>query len=307
MADDAHSSDASCTYCGYGFCASCDFPPHGPATCQQVLRWNEREGYLEIGSEEDILARQCKLKTTKPCPKCGVRIEKNEGCPHMTCKFCRHQFCWDCGGEFHTTTACNRPKVSTDSNPIFEFEELNRECISHFSLRQQALKKMSDYIHDLERRSGNRDDSLILRLIIEGWRVVAESQSALAHACIVRYDIKTDKIKVMFHAHELLTQIIQRKIEKLTLLKSNYPENEIKSSIHHLRSRTREFVLAARVEMIQETSEEFDSTLNANRMSFRTQDSSLQRLRRSPSDEITATALNEWRSAAVFGVAFDLV
>ena len=36
----------------------------------------------------------------KPCPKCGVYIEKNLGCSHMNCRLCRYQFCWSCGVEF---------------------------------------------------------------------------------------------------------------------------------------------------------------------------------------------------------------
>ena len=28
---------------------------------------------------------------------CRTRIEKNEGCNHMTCGFCEYEFCWVCG------------------------------------------------------------------------------------------------------------------------------------------------------------------------------------------------------------------
>lgn len=33
---------------------------------------------------------------TKKCPKCRADIEKNEGCRHMTCINCKHEFFWCC-------------------------------------------------------------------------------------------------------------------------------------------------------------------------------------------------------------------
>jgi hypothetical protein len=49
--------------------------------CFQVAKWEERGGYIESGRSEDVEARKLKHLTTKPCPKCGVRIEKSGGCP----------------------------------------------------------------------------------------------------------------------------------------------------------------------------------------------------------------------------------
>lgn len=37
-------------------------------------------------------------KSVKFCPMCRTKIEKNEGCNHMTCLFCSYDFCWHCLG-----------------------------------------------------------------------------------------------------------------------------------------------------------------------------------------------------------------
>jgi E3 ubiquitin-protein ligase RNF19A len=34
------------------------------------------------------------------CPYCKARIEKAEGCNHMTCYYCEFQFCWICGATY---------------------------------------------------------------------------------------------------------------------------------------------------------------------------------------------------------------
>ena len=48
-------------------------------------------------NDEEALLAEWLMKNTKLCPKpgCKHRLEKNEGCKHMTCK-CGHEFCWDC-------------------------------------------------------------------------------------------------------------------------------------------------------------------------------------------------------------------
>jgi hypothetical protein len=31
------------------------------------------------------------------CPKCGSQVEKEGGCPMMSCAICHHGWCWSCG------------------------------------------------------------------------------------------------------------------------------------------------------------------------------------------------------------------
>lgn len=51
-----------------------------------------------MSSLNDIWVRQ----NTKECPKCRVPIEKNQGCNHMTCRYCSFEFCWLCMRPYKT-------------------------------------------------------------------------------------------------------------------------------------------------------------------------------------------------------------
>lgn len=60
------------------------------------------------------------LLTSKECPNCNVRIEKNMGCNHMSCRHCGHQFCWVCLAKCgaHSSQRCSeiqRKKNEEDS------------------------------------------------------------------------------------------------------------------------------------------------------------------------------------------------
>lgn len=86
----------------YMECASCRFKQclrhkgawHTGETCEQYE-------YRSSGAKAraDEAKTEATLKTmSKLCPnkKCGWRIEKIGGCEHMTCRRCRHEFCWQC-------------------------------------------------------------------------------------------------------------------------------------------------------------------------------------------------------------------
>ena len=73
--------------CGYDFCAYCKEPWH-EKNCNEANR---------------NLKAYFRKRKSKWCPKCWVRIEKNEGCNHMKCSNCGTDFCWVCGklGSYH--------------------------------------------------------------------------------------------------------------------------------------------------------------------------------------------------------------
>jgi len=76
--------------CNFCFCYNCKEDWHQDFTCQQYQEWklenNDAEKRFKAWAE----------KNTKQCPSCRVRIQKHDGCNHMKCSSCRHEFCWLC-------------------------------------------------------------------------------------------------------------------------------------------------------------------------------------------------------------------
>ncbi|CAG8574124.1 572_t:CDS:2, partial [Gigaspora rosea] len=77
----------TCNSCGHKSCVVHGHPVDDDVCkeCIQLLEDEERR--IQEEESESYVSR------LKQCPNCVSRIEKNEGCDHMTCR-CGHQFCW---------------------------------------------------------------------------------------------------------------------------------------------------------------------------------------------------------------------
>jgi ariadne-1 len=64
--------DVECS-CGYSFCFACAEEAHRPVSCADLKRWKVKNT-AECENVTWIMAN------TKPCPKCQINIEKNQGC-----------------------------------------------------------------------------------------------------------------------------------------------------------------------------------------------------------------------------------
>lgn len=79
-------TDKAVCKCGQQMCFQCGNPWHMGMTCEEAID-KDYEQY-----EQRV--------TVKRCPRCLSKIEKNEGCNHMTCSRCKNEFCWLCRGKW---------------------------------------------------------------------------------------------------------------------------------------------------------------------------------------------------------------
>jgi len=128
------------TACGCHFCFKCGEEAHQPGSCNELAQWSEK-------CQNDSETANWILANTKRCPKCNTRIEKNSGCNHMTCRSCKHDFCWICMGPWSDHGAntggyykCNKfdetSKTDDDSNASTAKRELDRYL--HYYQRYHA-------------------------------------------------------------------------------------------------------------------------------------------------------------------------
>lgn len=172
---------------GHAYCLSCDDVAHAPCTCSDWARWKRkvqdeitRHTGAQAGDGMDDVASALWLSAnTKQCPKCKTAIEKDEGCNHMNCRKCRHEFCWMCmqpwamhgnstGGFFQ----CNRFVADASSMADGEDEGAlqgwEAELIPNYqqgSAQAEALKqrnrgvKMQRFIHHYTRHMAHGESA----------------------------------------------------------------------------------------------------------------------------------------------------
>ena len=114
-------------------CMSCNEPAHVGVDCEQLVKWREilskRVGENDGVSVSEVADKLWLAANTKQCPHCSASIEKNDGCNHMTCRKCRHEFCWICmqkwslhsmntGGSFQCNRSSRAGAAAVANEPI---------------------------------------------------------------------------------------------------------------------------------------------------------------------------------------------
>ncbi|KAG9390523.1 IBR domain [Carpediemonas membranifera] len=135
-------TDVQCV-CGYMYCTACKSQAHMPCSCTQVAEWerlNNDEQPTIIWMEEH----------SKKCPKCQTRTEKNHGCNHMTCRQCKHEYCWICMGAWESHRDyyhCSRPAAKEEPVAKGNFDSAHyTECWNLFNVNVNSLK-LEDQLH----------------------------------------------------------------------------------------------------------------------------------------------------------------
>lgn len=127
---DDHDKIADCGACQTSFCIACGSEPHIPVACALLIEWDEKN------SNESETANWI-TANTKSCPKCATRIHKDGGCQYVTCRKCRHGFCWVCLGTHHVWN-CNVYKGDDDDQD-----------------KTRAKNELERYLHYYQRYHGH--------------------------------------------------------------------------------------------------------------------------------------------------------
>lgn len=116
--EQGHRQTITCPSCHKEYCSHCLLKHNQTISCQQA------KAALNP-TEEEAATREFMAKNNiKPCPQCGQRIEKVQGCSHVQCKNCRKDFCFNCYGNHGHVGRCPNPARYLDAiepktlNPI---------------------------------------------------------------------------------------------------------------------------------------------------------------------------------------------
>ena len=213
---------AHCESCEISFCVRCGEENHSPSNCRDLARWNEK-------CSDESETTNWILANTKACPKCSSRIEKNQGCNHMTCRKCRHEFCWVCMKDWKGHYKCNEFVTENNAKAKHELERyLHYYKRYHVHTEAQAfaekqLKAWEDRICSLQKAGNAKCDLEFLKTANEQ---LIECRRVLKYSYAFAYYLTDESKKMQKECFEYHQEMLERFTENLSEL-SEKPLEEI--------------------------------------------------------------------------------
>ncbi len=201
-------SDVQCK-CGNSFCFKCSQESHRPCSCDITNSWktknsNESENITWI------------MANTKACPKCKRAIEKNQGCNHMICKLCTHEFCWLCLGDWKD----HGQKTGGYYN-CNKYEELkkqgNKDIVSAENKIAEAKNELNKYMFYFERYNNHDKAEKHARTL----------QPVIKAKIVLLHDIKKYPLMELEFLEEAVNEVIRcRQVLKYTYAYGYFLKND---------------------------------------------------------------------------------
>ncbi|KAF1973958.1 hypothetical protein BU23DRAFT_120567 [Bimuria novae-zelandiae CBS 107.79] len=128
-----------CNDCGFLVCTFHNVPFHEGETCEM---YDQRT--KAVSQEEDASQKKIQ-RISRPCPNCGINIEKMHGCDQMTCKKCSHSFCYRCGIPYHGTDGILINGNNAHEESCVHFRAFVNEVLP--TPIRNALRSRQEFIH----------------------------------------------------------------------------------------------------------------------------------------------------------------
>ncbi|KAH8832357.1 RING-5 domain-containing protein [Flagelloscypha sp. PMI_526] len=215
------------------FCFGCNIDTdHRPVVCSVTKMW------MKKCADDSETANWIK-GNTKECTKCQSTIEKNGGCNHMTCRKCRHEFCWICLGLWseHTNSYnCNRydEKSGTEARDAQSKSRASLERYLHYYNRwanhEQSAKLAADLFAKTERKMQEMQETSSLtwievQFMKKAFGEVDKCRGTLKWTYAMAYYLEKGNEKELFEdnqrdlerAVEELSELIEKPIDPETI------------------------------------------------------------------------------------------
>lgn len=207
--------------CGTAFCLECGEASHAPLLCRTLAEWSQK--CMDESENANWI-----LVNTKECPECHVRIEKNQGCNHMSCSKCNYEFCWICMADWKSHSSCNRfdkKKLKKGQSDISRAKaDLERylHCYNRFHSHSVGQTFSEDQLRSFvkSKEEGSEEDSVEKpedRAFTNALRQLIECRRVLKYSYAVSYFMADSSTKKdLFEDQQKLLESFTERLSELT-------------------------------------------------------------------------------------------